>query len=266
MYDRFNRKIDYLRLSVTDRCNLRCVYCRPAEGLNLTRTTRILSLETLGEIAAEAVALGVTKVRLTGGEPLVRKNIVTLVEMIARIPGLTDFAMTTNATLLSRFAPQLKAAGLHRVNISLDSLDPETFRQVTRVGRLEDVLEGIEAALAAGLTPVKVNCVVEQSSDEPDARMVRDFCLKKGLVPRFIRRMNLETGDFHVVEGGTGGDCSRCGRLRVTSQGLILPCLFSDLGFDIREHGIRQALELAVRAKPPSGKTSHRNTFLSVGG
>ncbi|MFH1530306.1 MAG: radical SAM protein [Pseudomonadota bacterium] len=266
MYDRFQRRIDYLRISVTDRCNLRCVYCRPAEGVVLFPREEVLTLEEIHDVAAAAVDMGIRKIRLTGGEPLVRKGIVGLVARLARLPGLEDLAMTTNATHLVDLAPQLKAAGLRRVNVSLDTLDPDRFRTLTRGARIEDVLAGIEAARNAGLTPIKLNCVVRVSSDEPDARMVRAYAKQHGYQARFIREMNLETGDSWVVEGGSGGDCRRCGRLRLTSRGDVLPCLFSDLGYNIRALGVREAIVAAVHHKPESGRCSRDHSFLSVGG
>jgi len=158
--DSFNRPISYLRVSVTDRCNLRCVYCMPAEGVPWRPHEEILRYEEIETVVRAAAELGISKIRLTGGEPLVRKGLVDLVAMIARIPGIDDLAMTTNGTLLARHAEELKAAGLKRVNVSLDTLRPERFRRITRLGELSDTLEGIAAAKEAGLVPVKINVVV----------------------------------------------------------------------------------------------------------
>ncbi len=267
MRDKYQRDIKYLRLSVTDRCNLRCVYCRPEEGLDLSNTRPILTIEELFEIARVAVTeLGITKVRLTGGEPTYRRGIVELVRMLSPLPGLQDLAMTTNAVMMPKLAADLKSAGLHRVNVSLDSLDPESFRRMTRNGRLEDVLAGIDAALAAGLTPVKLNCVINESPSEPDALSVQNYADKMGLQVRFIRRMDMARGEFWQVVGGTGGKCSECGRLRVTSTGDVLPCLFSDLSYNVRVLGIKEALQKAVGNKPESGKSSKKNRFYTVGG
>lgn len=251
---------------MTDRCNLRCIYCRPAEGLELAPRAEALTLEELHEAASVAVAMGMTKVRLTGGEPLVRKGIVGLVERIATVEGLRDFSMTSNGTLMSKFARQLKDAGLQRVNISLDTVDPERFGRVSRIGRLEDVLAGIDAALQAGLTPVKLNCVIQESPEEADAKAVAAYGRDKGVEVRFIREMNLAAGHFWKVQGGSGGDCRHCGRLRLTSLGDVLPCLFSDLKFNVRELGFDGAFRRAIAAKPESGKTSSTNTFVKVGG
>ena len=158
--DNFNRPISYLRVSVTDRCNLRCVYCMPPEGVYWRSHEKILRYEEIERVVRAAASLGISKVRLTGGEPLVRLGIVDLVRLLARIPGLDDLAMTTNGTLLARHAEELKAAGLKRVNVSLDTLRPKRFRTITRLGELSDTLEGIAAAKEAGLVPVKTNTVV----------------------------------------------------------------------------------------------------------
>ena len=159
-FDTYHRPIHYLRVAVTDRCNLRCTYCMPAEGVSLCAHDEILRYEEITTIVRAAAELGIHKVRLTGGEPLVRLGIVDLVRELAGIPGVDDLAMTTNGILLPQFAEPLKEAGLQRVNISLDTLRPERYRQMTRHGRLEDALAGIEVALCAGLSPVKINAVV----------------------------------------------------------------------------------------------------------
>ncbi len=266
LYDSFNRPIHYLRVSVTDRCNLRCVYCMPEEGVPFIPHSRILSLEEITEVVRTAVSLGFDKIRLTGGEPLVRKGIVDLVGMISDIEGVRDLGMTTNGILLTEYARDLKKAGLHRVNISLDSLDPEKYRQITRRGRLQDVLDGIEAAREAGLFPIKINTVILTDNDRTEALKVAEFAREQGYQIRFIRQMDLQAGDFWVVEGGEGGDCPRCNRLRLSSEGIVYPCLFSDSGYDIREYGSREAILQAVANKPPRGVVSTTNTFYGLGG
>lgn len=146
MYDRFNRSINYLRLSVTDRCNLRCRYCMPEEGIRLLKHEDILTFDEIVEFTQIAVDNGITKVRITGGEPLVRKGIVSLVEMIADVRSIDDLSMTTNGILLAQFADDLFKAGLQRINISLDTVDPEKYSFITRTGNLSDVFRGIDAA------------------------------------------------------------------------------------------------------------------------
>ena len=175
--DNFNRPISYLRVSVTDRCNLRCVYCMPPEGVPWRPHEEILRYEEIETVVRAAAELGISKVRLTGGETLVRKDLVDLVAMLARIPGIDDLAMTTNGTLLARYADELKATGLKRVNVSLDTLRPERFRTITRLGKLSDTLEGIAAAKEAGLVPVKINTVVIRGLNDDEvvdlARLTR---------------------------------------------------------------------------------------------
>ncbi|MFL7809196.1 MAG: GTP 3',8-cyclase MoaA, partial [Anaerolineae bacterium] len=154
-YDPHRRAIRYLRVSVTDRCNLRCVYCMPSAGVPARGHDEILRYEEIEQVVRAAAALGIHKVRLTGGEPLARLKLVDLVRMLSAIPGIDDLSMTTNGILLSRYAADLKRAGLKRVNVSLDTLRPERYRQITRRGDLADALSGIEAAGRAGLDPVK---------------------------------------------------------------------------------------------------------------
>ncbi|MFH2094692.1 MAG: radical SAM protein [Bacteroidota bacterium] len=266
MFDRYDRKINYLRVSVTDRCNLRCEYCMPEGGIQLIRHEDILSFEEITEIIKTAVKAGVDKVRITGGEPLVRKGIISLVEMIARIDGIRDLSMTTNGTLLKEYASQLKAAGLMRINISLDTIDPDRYHAITRGGDLKKVIAGIVEAQKAGLAPIKINCVVHSSSDESDAIGVQDFCRRAGLEIRFIHLMNLHRGEFTRVEGGDGGNCKQCNRLRLAANGKIMPCLFSDLSYDTRQLGAEKAIQQAVEHKPACGSFSNDHEFYNTGG
>ncbi|TAL61242.1 MAG: radical SAM protein [Bacteroidetes bacterium] len=266
MLDRFNRNLNYLRISVTDRCNLRCSYCMPEEGIKLLRHEDILSFDEIAQFIYFAVKNGVTKVRITGGEPLVRKGIITLVRMISDINGITDLSMTTNGVLLKQFANNLKAAGLHRVNISLDTIDPEKFTAITRIGNIHDVFEGIEAARGAELLPVKINCVIRKSKGEVEAMGVTKYCKDNGLEIRYIRQMDLINGHFSRVDGGTGGDCALCNRLRLTANGKLKPCLFSDMEFDIRQLGFEKAILLAAEMKPECGSKNKTNEFYNIGG
>ncbi len=255
MYDRFSRKITYLRVSVTDACNLRCRYCMPAGGRpRLAPSAAVLSFEEIATLVRGAVQLGVDKVRLTGGEPLLRPGIVELVAALAGIDGLKDFAMTTNGTLLAEHADDLHRAGLGRLNISLDSTDPQRFRELSGGGDLGRVLAGIEAARRAGFATIKLNCVVETSPDEPDAKSVAAFGRQSGIEVRFIRRMDMAQGRFWPVHGGEGGRCRDCNRLRVTSDGRVFPCLFDPRSFSIRRYGVVGALRRAVAHKPATGR------------
>jgi GTP 3',8-cyclase len=264
--DRFNRDINYLRISVTDRCNLRCIYCMPEEGIQLLRHEEILSFDEIRNFTKIAVEGGVTKVRITGGEPLVRKGIVTLVRMISEIDGIKDLSMTTNGILLRQYAEELRSAGLQRVNISLDTIDPEKFRFITRTGNLYDVIDGINAAKTSGLLPVKINCVIKESKDEEDAKAVTAFCENNNLEIRYIRQMDLVNGHFSLVDGGTGGNCSLCNRLRLTANGKLKPCLFNNIEFDIRTLGFEKALNMAIDLKPECGSKNNTGAFYNIGG
>ncbi len=266
MLDQYNRQINYLRISVTDRCNLRCVYCMPASGIRFMPHDAIISFEEILEMVKEAARGGINKVRLTGGEPLVRKGIVRLVKMIASVPGINDLSMTTNGILLEQFARPLAKAGLNRVNVSLDTLSPERYARITRGGDIQKVFRGIAAARRAGLQPVKINCVVQKDKNENDAREVARFCNENGLQVRFIRQMDLGKGLFSVVDGGKGGDCKNCNRLRLTADGKIRPCLFNDLAFDIKKNGKNKALQLALQNKPKAGSRSLSGKFYGIGG
>jgi cyclic pyranopterin phosphate synthase len=238
----------------------------PEQGVKLMHHNDILSFEEIQEIVKVCVRMGIDKVRITGGEPLVRRGIVDLVKMLSGIPGIKDLSMTTNGSLLDQYALPLVKAGLHRVNISLDTLSPEKYKTITRIGDIENVMNGIEAAVEAGLSPIKINCVIKESRDEPDAREVESFCKEKGFQIRFIKEMNLRTGVFSKVIGGDGGNCKSCNRLRLTANGKIKPCLFSDLEFDVRELGIEQAVLRAVGKKPESGTENSVNSFSNIGG
>jgi cyclic pyranopterin phosphate synthase len=200
--DDFGRAINYLRVSVTDRCNLRCVYCMPPEGVEKHPHADILHYEELALVVRAAAEIGITKVRLTGGEPLARLGLSELVRMIAAIPGIDDLSMTTNATLLARHAERLAEAGLHRVNVSLDTLDPERFAAITRRGRLEDVWAGIAAARAAGLTPMKFNMVVVRGLNDDEIVDFARKTLSDGWHVRFIELMPIGANVGWAGDGG----------------------------------------------------------------
>ena len=266
MYDRFNRHINYLRISVTDRCNLRCRYCMPEEGINLMNHKDILSFEEITDVVRVAVSVGIDKFRITGGEPLVRKDIVTLTSQISAVNGVKDLSLTTNGILLEELARPLKDAGLNRVNISLDTLNPVKFSEITRGGDINNVLRGIQAAKDSGLEPVKINCVVFKSSNEEDALEVKEFCRLNDLQVRFIHQMNLESGEFSIVEGGNGGNCIQCNRLRLTANGMVKPCLFDEQEFSVREMGAEKALLGALYNKPLNGCMNSIGSFYNIGG
>lgn len=189
LIDPFGRTINYLRLSVTDRCNLRCHYCMPADGVRKVRHADILTYEELLRIAEAAVAIGMEKIRVTGGEPLLRKGILGFLERLARLPGLKRLVLTTNGILLPQMARQLKDAGIQALNISLDSLQPETFRRITRGGDVNRVLAGIAATEEAGFLPLKINMVVMRGVNDGEIADFAALTLHKPYRVRFIEYM-----------------------------------------------------------------------------
>lgn len=315
--DRFGRQIDYLRVSVTDKCNLRCMYCMPEEGVPFRSYDQMLSLEEIERFVAIAAEGGIKHVRLTGGEPLVRKGIVELVSHIAATPGIESVAMTTNGILLPRMAHDLKEAGLARVNISLDTLDPDQYRSITRRGNIEDALAGIDAALQVGFSPVKINAVVVRSLrqdflgfaklsvarplhvrfieympvgestggqgtgwDETDViasdelrEMISMLGEKDGLGrleaveadsnrpdgwgPAVYYRFPDSAGTLGFISAESNHFCKRCNRIRLTSDGMVRPCLFSDTEYDVKQavrygtdDDVRKVIDVAVFNKP----------------
>jgi len=186
--DKFGRNINYMRISVTDRCNLRCVYCMPEEGVKPITHDQVLRYEEILQVVKVTKDLGITHIRITGGEPLVRKNLVSLIRRIKSL-GIDDLSLTTNGTLLAPLARSLKEAGLDRVNISLDTLDPKKFRAITRCGNLEDTLNGINAAIQAGLHPVKINMVVIAGLNEDEICDMARLTYKLPVHVRFIEVM-----------------------------------------------------------------------------
>jgi cyclic pyranopterin phosphate synthase len=314
--DQHGRTIDYLRISVTDRCNLRCLYCMPEEGVAWKPHGAMLTLEEIARFVTIAAQEGFIRIRLTGGEPLVRLGIVDLVRSISQTPGIERVAMTTNGILLPRYAEPLREAGLNRVNISLDTLDPAQFTHITRWGAIDDVYAGIDAALRVGFDPVKINAVVVRSLNQDLLAFAR-LSLDRPLHVRFIEYMPVgdpqgEDGlgwsakdtipneelvglideraeaaglgrlvplnnaakpegwgpaQYYQFEGaqGTVGFisalsrhfCNECNRLRMTAEGELRPCLFSDLEFEVKtalrsgdDDEVRRVLHEALGTKP----------------
>jgi len=302
LVDRLGRRIDYLRLSVTDRCNLNCIYCSPQE-VRWQRRGEILSYEEMTTVIQVCSGLGISRVRLTGGEPLLRRDFIRFVEEIGMLGEPLDLSLTTNGVLLAENAEPLRKAGLRRVNISLDSLDRAKYRKITGVDGLSSVLRGIDASLEAGLSPVKLNVVLvkDLNGDEIDS-FVR-LAESKPLSVRFIEfmpagpapwdissviptrvlmhelkqrhglsEMELEAGggpakdySFPGMRGSIGfissvfePSCRECNRLRVTAEGKLRPCLFSETELDLKaalrggnpERDVRRVVIDAVRVKP----------------
>ncbi|SMP45433.1 GTP 3',8-cyclase MoaA [Anoxynatronum buryatiense] len=189
MADRYSRQITYMRISVTDLCNMRCQYCMPEEGVEKRTHEDLLSFEEIVSIVKASVPLGIRKIRITGGEPLVRNGIVSLVEQLRQINGIEEIAMTTNGTLLKSMAKPLKEAGLNRFNISIDSLKEDRYREITRGGRLSDVLEGIETVLSLGMTPLKLNTVVIGGLNDDEVKDFTSLTINEHIDVRFIELM-----------------------------------------------------------------------------
>ena len=199
MHDGHNRQINYLRVSVTDRCNFRCAYCMPPQGVKMLKHDDILTYEELLRIIRIVSCYGVSKIRLTGGEPLVRRGIIQFIRNIAQLPAITDISLTTNGALLASMADKLKAAGLNRVNISLDTVDPEQFRIITCGGDVTETLRGMQAALAAGLSPVKINVVLTSIVTRRDIAYFVDLVYRQPVSVRFIEYMPV--GESQVAPG-----------------------------------------------------------------
>lgn len=278
--DLYHRPIRDLRISITDRCNYRCTYCMPFDQYTWIEKDEILSFEEIARLAGLFVRLGVDKIRLTGGEPLLRANLETLVGKLTRLDGLRDLSLTTNGSLLADKAEALRLAGLKRINVSLDTLDPEKFKQITRRGNLDKVLAGIFAAQKVGLNPVKINVVVIRGRNDDEIIDLVEFARKRDLVIRFIEYMDvgnanswsLETtltkkeifeiihnylplkemgrmdgrapavdyqfrdggGEIGIIGSVTEPFCSSCTRARLTADGKLVTCLFSQRGHDLK--------------------------------
>jgi len=268
LLDRFNRKIDYLRISVTDRCNQRCVYCMPEEHFVHKHPDEILSYEQIGAFVGVAAELGIRKVRLTGGEPLVRKDIERLVARLAKIEGIDEVCMTTNGSALVDKAAGLKQSGLARVNISIDSLDAEKYSRITRGGDLGEALAGIDAAVEAALTPIKINMVILDDTTQEDIEEMKAFCEKRGLQLQKIMQFSLyDRADLSErFEAERPPKCGRCNRLRLTADGFLKPCLFSDSEICVDFGDIRGSILEAVAGKPQSGNSCRNRIMRQIGG
>ncbi len=304
LVDLYRRSITYLRVSVTDRCNLRCVYCMPEEEMHWAPKEHLLTYEEILRIVTVAARRGLRKVRITGGEPLVRQGIVDFVEMLRHVPGLAQVAMTTNGVFLAGCADDLYRAGLRQLNISLDSLNPKTFAEIVRRDIFDQVWSGIEAAERAGFSPIKINVVLQRGVNDQEVLDFARLTLRKPYHVRFIEYMPCARWETWVrtyqpftptreaieaqlgpltpvpsgpdagpaenmrIEGAPGvigfihavshDFCDRCNRVRLTAEGSIRPCLFSDIAVNFKvalrsgcdDAEIDRLLDQALRIKP----------------
>lgn len=228
MIDTYGRAIDYLRISVTDRCNLRCRYCMPEEGIEDLGHNRMLSLEQIYRLVKMATRAGISKIRLTGGEPLVRRNIITLIEKISKLPAIEDVSLTTNGILFTKMAEELKKAGLNRVNISLDTLQKEKYMYITRKGRIDQAVQAMYKALELNMNPVKINVVIIKGFNDNE---ILDFARLAYELPvhvRFIEFMPIGDLDFHTRDKVISVD---------SIKGTIAPEYNLVYGTDVRGYG-----------------------------
>lgn len=219
--DRFGRKIDYLRISVTDRCNLRCLYCLPPEGIKVKPRQEILRFEEILEVARVALGLGISRFRLTGGEPLVRLGIIPFIKALALLPGVEDVSLTTNGTLLPQMGKQLKESGVRRLNISLDTLDRGKYQTITRGGDFRQVWSGISHALELGFEPVKINVVALRNFNEGEWVNFARLTLEKPLHVRFIELMPI--GASAALQEGYFASCREIKKMIESSLGRLVP-------------------------------------------
>jgi cyclic pyranopterin phosphate synthase len=265
MFDSFDRPITYLRISVTDKCNLRCRYCMPEKGMPTKRHEDFLTLEQMAEAARAAVLLGVTKIRLTGGEPLVKRGIVDLVGMLAATEGLEHLAMTTNGTLLAPLARSLREAGLDSINVSLDTLDGARYRELTCGGEIDDALAGLRAALDEGF-PVKVNMVVLRDTPEDEIARMRAFCAARSARLQLINHYELSRPKTEQYVFDRPPACGGCNRIRLMADGVIKPCLHSDQEVRLDFSRLVESFREAILAKPRRGDVCTSRTMSEIGG
>lgn len=268
LLDKFNRRIDYLRISVTDRCNYRCVYCMPEAPFVYKDSIDILSYEQIESVAKVAAQMGITKIRLTGGEPLVRKSIEQLVAKLAAIDGIDEVCMTTNGSLLADMSMKLKRSGLRRVNISIDSLNADRYRWITRCGDLRKAIAGVDAAIKADLTPIKINMVILDDTTEEEIETMKAFCKQRHLQLQKIMQFSLyDRADLSSrFQTERPPKCSCCNRLRLTADGFLKPCLFSDDEIKVNFDNIGGSILEAVAKKPENGNFCRSRLMSQIGG
>ena len=326
LIDNYHRHISYLRISLTDRCNLRCIYCMPPEGISLLDHREVLTLEEIERIASAAARMGISRIRITGGEPLVRKGVIELAGDLLKLPGIEDVSLTTNGILLTEHAAALRRAGMRRINISLDTLDAEKYKRITRGGDIQRVLDGISAARREGFSPIKINVVAMRGINDDEIEDFARLTIERPVHIRFIEFMPIDVAtdwdensfisssetreiisrigtlqpvdrcgksgpaEMYRLEGAAGQlgfisplsnhFCDTCNRMRLTADGKLRTCLFSDHEIDLKtflrsgvsDQALEQTIAEAIKSKPkghtisePSFKKCRRN-MSAIGG
>ncbi len=268
MFDPYEREIDYLRIAVTGSCNLSCSYCVGAAEGEQRECGSTLTDDAIVATVRAAAAIGFHKVRLTGGEPLLRTGLPQLVRCIKAIDGITEVNLTTNGTLLSALAGPLRAAGLDRINVSLDTLDPLAYKKLTG-GNIEPVIMGIGSALEAGFYPIKVNMVVPENSGAEEKRQIAEmekFCADRGLYLQKIGRYSLREMKRDFQDFERPPKCGTCNRLRITADGMLKPCLHSPIEVPLSKDCPEESLREAIRQKPLRGAIGSRRSMQTIGG
>lgn len=272
LVDNYGRKIEYIRVSVIDRCNLSCFYCMPNRNYKKIPKEEILLLEEIAEVVKVASSLGIVKVRLTGGEPLLRRNLEYLISQISKMEKIKEVGLTTNGILLKKLAKKLKEAGLNRINVSLDTLDPSLFKQITGGGDLNTVLEGIEFAKKIGFDSIKINCILLPFVPDEEREKIREYCFKNNIELQFIRYMNIqgrkEELGKNISLAHRPPKCSICNKIRLSVDGKLYPCLFSNKAVVIKEErSIKEAILKAVNFKESEGGQEFpHQSMASIGG
>lgn len=265
MLDRFNRKIDYLRISLTDKCNLACFYCKPEKNEFTSKKEGSLKIEQLEKIIKEAADLGITKVRFTGGEPLLYKGIEELIQRVQKINKISEITLTTNGTFLSSKAKTLKDAGLTRVNISLDSLDSQKYSQITRGGDIQAVFKGVDSAVEHNLA-VKINMVVIKGVNDNEIGLMQEFCKQKNIGIQLIKHFDLNSQKDNDCTYDRPPKCEECNRIRLLSGGILKPCLHSEIEYKLNMANIQASLVETISNKPKNGLVCKNRKMVEIGG
>ncbi len=317
MLDRFGRRIEYLRISVTDRCNLRCIYCMPEKGISSIGHEEVLRYEEIIKIVKVATELGINNIRITGGEPLIRKDLVNLIKLLREFKEIKDLSLTTNGVFLEKHIDDLISAGLDRVNISIDSLNPKIYKHITRRGNLNDVIKGLKKAIDSSIRPIKINVVVMKNINDN----LEDFAklsIKEPVHIRFIEFMPVTgiekirglteeemlnelnkygklikaknplghgpaiyykyknaMGTIGLICSNSHNFCDKCNRLRLTSDGKLKPCLFSNKELDVKvlirnnasKDMLKEAFKKTIYIKPQKRKVNKKIHYMyHIGG